>query len=149
MEPRLSVIIPTFNNLEVLRRCLDSWERFASGQPVELLVIEDGCKDATPAFLEERSKTEWGRRFLRWFHEQDVHQLKCNNRGFREARAPLSLPQYVMPRPCGSPRLSASRYENHPPSSALRHDRPPASPDSILSPARSCARSDAGSPGRT
>ncbi|HYV46842.1 MAG TPA: glycosyltransferase [Myxococcaceae bacterium] len=91
MEPRLSVIVPTFNNLDVLRRCLDSWERFASDQPVELLVIEDGCKDATPRFLEERSRTEWGKRFLRWFHEQDVHQLKCNNRGFQEARAPLSL----------------------------------------------------------
>ena len=91
MEPKLSVIIPTFNNLDVLRRCLESWERFASDQPVELLVIEDGCKDATPAFLEERAKTEWGKRFLRWFHERDVHQLRCNNRGFQEARAPLSL----------------------------------------------------------
>jgi len=91
MEPKLSVIIPTFNNLDVLRRCLESWERLASGQPVELLVIEDGCKDATPAFLEERVRSEWGKRFLRWFHERDVHQLRCNNRGFQEARAPLSL----------------------------------------------------------
>lgn len=91
MDPKLSVIIPTFNNLEVLRRCLDSWERHASDQPVELLVVEDGCKDATPAFLEERARTDWGRKFLRWFHESDVHQLRCNNRGFREARAPLFL----------------------------------------------------------
>lgn len=91
MEPSLSVIIPTFNNLEVLKRCLDSWKRFASDQPVELLVIEDGCKDGTPDYLRQESETSWGRKFLRWFHEPDVNQVKCNNRGFREARAPLSL----------------------------------------------------------
>jgi glycosyltransferase involved in cell wall biosynthesis len=91
MEPQLSVIIPTFNNLAVLRRCIESWQRHASDQPVELLVIEDGCKDATPDYLREVAASPWGRRFLRWFHEDDVNQLKCNNRGFREARAPLFL----------------------------------------------------------
>jgi GT2 family glycosyltransferase len=89
--PRLSVVIPTFNNVEVLKRCLDSWERHAADQPVELLVIEDGCKDGTADYLRQRADTPWGRRFLRWFHEDDVNQLRCNNRGFREARAPLFL----------------------------------------------------------
>lgn len=91
MEPQLSVIIPTFNNLPVLKRCLESWERFASNEAVELLVIEDGCKDETPAYLDAKAQTPWGKKFLRWFHEADVHQLRCNNRGFTEARAPLSL----------------------------------------------------------
>jgi GT2 family glycosyltransferase len=89
--PRLSVIVPTFNNLEVLKRCLDSWERHASDQPVELIVVEDGCKDGTADYLRQRAETPWGRRFLRWVHEDDVNQLRCNNRGFREARAPLFL----------------------------------------------------------
>jgi len=87
----LSVIIPTFNNRAVLERCLDSWERYASDQPVELIVVEDGCKDDTPAYLDAREKSAWGRRFLRWVHEHDVNQVRCNNRGFREARAPLFL----------------------------------------------------------
>src|SRR5262249_573836 len=91
MNPKLSVIIPTFNNLKVLERCLDGWERFASKQPIELIVIEDGCRDGTPTYLRGREQTAWGQRFLRWVHEDDVNQLRCNNRGFREARAPLFL----------------------------------------------------------
>ena len=91
MDPRLSVIIPTFNNLEVLKRCLVSWERLASDQPVELLVVEDGCTDGTADYLRAVAETPWGRTFLRWFHEDDVNQVRCNNRGFAEARAPLFL----------------------------------------------------------
>lgn len=91
MEPRLSIIVPTFNNLAVLKRCLESWERFAADQPVEILVIEDGCKDATPEYLSQKLETPWGKRFLRVFHENDVNQLRCNNRGFREARADLFM----------------------------------------------------------
>src|SRR5262249_54815758 len=82
MTPELSVIIPTYNNRKVLERCLDSWERFASDQPVELIVIEDGCKDGTAEWLQVRAQTAWGRRFLRWVHEDDVNQVRCNNRGF-------------------------------------------------------------------
>ena len=89
--PALSVIIPTFNNVAVLRRCLASWERYAADQPVELLVIEDGCSDGTAEYLREAAASAWGTRFLRWVHEDNVNQLKCNNRGFREARGPLLL----------------------------------------------------------
>jgi glycosyltransferase involved in cell wall biosynthesis len=88
---KLSVIIPTFNNRPILERCLDSWERFASDQPVELIVVEDGCKDDTSDYLKAREKTAWGRRFLHWVHENDVNQVRCNNRGFKEARSPLFL----------------------------------------------------------
>jgi glycosyltransferase involved in cell wall biosynthesis len=90
-SPELSVIIPTFNNVTVLRRCLESWEQYASDQPVELIVVEDGCKDGTADYLREKETTAWGKRFLRWVHEDDVNQVRCNNRGFREARAPLFL----------------------------------------------------------
>lgn len=91
MDPKLSVIIPTFNNQKVLERCLESWEKLASDQPVELIVIEDGCKDGTADYLRAKAETPWGKKFLRWVHENDVNQVKCNNRGFAEARAPLFL----------------------------------------------------------
>jgi len=90
-DPRLSVLIATHNNLELLRRCLDGWRRHAAGQPVELIVIEDGCTDGTPDYLREMEATEWGRRHLRWVHTDDVHELLCTNRGLAEARAPLAL----------------------------------------------------------
>jgi GT2 family glycosyltransferase len=89
--PRLSVIIPTFNNAPVLRRCLASWERLAADQPVEIIVIEDGCTDDTAATLSGAAGTLWGRRALRVVHEDNVHQLRCNNRGFREAHADLMM----------------------------------------------------------
>jgi GT2 family glycosyltransferase len=90
-RPELSVVIPTFNNLAVLTQCLESWQELGADTPVELLVIEDGCKDQTPAYLERLSETRWGRRHLRWFHMDDAHELRCTNRGFAEARAPLAM----------------------------------------------------------
>jgi glycosyltransferase involved in cell wall biosynthesis len=90
-DPELSVIVPTFNNVAVLRRCLDSWEHHGADQPVEIIVVEDGCRDGTADFLRQRAATPWGRRFLRWVHEDDVNQLRCNNRGFREGRGTYFL----------------------------------------------------------
>lgn len=90
-KPSLSVIIPTFNNLEVLRNCLESWRQHASDQPIEILVIEDGCNDETASYLQALSTSEWGERQVRWFHEDDVHELRCNNRGFAESNSPLML----------------------------------------------------------
>jgi GT2 family glycosyltransferase len=91
LTPALSVIIPTFNNLPVLKRNLASWQKYAPEQPVELIVIEVGCRDGTPEYLEELAQTPWGRKHLRWYHEDDVHELQCTNRGFAEARAPLLM----------------------------------------------------------
>ncbi|MDB4947855.1 MAG: hypothetical protein JWM27_504 [Gemmatimonadetes bacterium] len=87
----LSVIIPTHDNLALLRRCLASWERHAARQPVELIVVDDGSTDGTPEFLAEAARTPWGARTLRPVREEDVHELMCTNRGFAEARAPLAM----------------------------------------------------------
>ncbi|MFL5383111.1 MAG: glycosyltransferase family 2 protein [Longimicrobiaceae bacterium] len=89
--PQLTVVIPTHDNLGLLRRCLYGWRRHADGAPVELLVIEDGCTDGTPAYLAEQAQTAWGRRHLRWLHAGDVHELRCTNRGLAGARAPLVM----------------------------------------------------------
>src|SRR4051812_27945038 len=51
--PALSIVVPTFNNLPVLRQCVESWQRHAAGLPVELIVIEDGCRDDTPVYLDD------------------------------------------------------------------------------------------------
>src|SRR6476660_3517623 len=90
-SPRFSVIIPTHNNLALLKRCLAGWRDHTDGQSVEIVVIEDGCTDGTAEFLEEQAETPWGRRHLRYFHENDVHELRCDNRGFREAKGELLL----------------------------------------------------------
>jgi GT2 family glycosyltransferase len=86
--PALSVVIPTFNNAPVLRQCLDGWRRFG-GPDVELLVVEDGCRDETPALLREAAATTWGARHLRSLHQDDAHELRCTNAGLAEARGDL------------------------------------------------------------
>jgi glycosyltransferase involved in cell wall biosynthesis len=87
-SPALSVVTPTFNNAAVLERAIDGWRRFG-GSRVELIVIEDGCRDGTAAYLDTVAATPWGRRHLRWVHEDDAHELRCTNRGIALARAPL------------------------------------------------------------
>lgn len=53
--PLVSVIIPTRDRLELLRRCLNSLEaQAADGPPIELLLIDNDSRDpATLAYLEE------------------------------------------------------------------------------------------------
>jgi GT2 family glycosyltransferase len=90
-SPALSVVIPTFNNEAVLRRCLASWKEPARRYGVEIVVIEDGCRDGTRAYLDGESRTEWGRKHLRWIHMNDAHELRCTNAGIAAARAPFVM----------------------------------------------------------
>lgn len=89
-DPVISVVVPTFNNLDILRQCVDGW-REHGGHDVELVVIEDGCRDATPAYLEEIGATPWGQRQLRWIHQDDAHELRCTNTGLAAARGTLLM----------------------------------------------------------
>jgi len=91
MKPDLSVIVPTHNNLAVLRQCVDSWRTYATAAPFELVVIEDGCQDETPAYLAELSRSTWGASHVRALHEENVHEQRCTNRGLSQARGRLLL----------------------------------------------------------
>ena len=88
--PALTVVIPTFNNVDVLRTCVAAWREYG-GPGVELVVVEDGCTDATRAFLEDVSRTSWGANQLRWLHEDDGHELRCTNAGMAAARGELVM----------------------------------------------------------
>jgi GT2 family glycosyltransferase len=90
VTPDLSVVIPTFNNVDVLRQCLDSWQRHGGNQ-IEVIVVEDGCRDATVALLRRLQETEWGTRHFRWIHEDDAHELRCTNAGMSVARGRLVM----------------------------------------------------------
>jgi GT2 family glycosyltransferase len=89
-SPALTIVIPTFNNLEVLKQCIDGW-RTHGGDRIELVVVEDGCRDATPDYLRDVSATPWGARHLRWIHQDDAHELRCTNAGMAAARSPLVM----------------------------------------------------------
>jgi glycosyltransferase involved in cell wall biosynthesis len=91
VSPALSVVIPTFNNVAVLTKNIECWRQVAADQPVELVVIEDGCRDATAEYLRTVAGSEWGARHVRWHHQNDLHELRCTNYGLRDARAPLAM----------------------------------------------------------
>lgn len=84
--PKLSVIIPSHDNLELLKRCVASW-RPLLGLPTELVIIEDGCNDGTAEWLASIADGE----AIRWFHEDDVFETLADNRGMKEARGEYIL----------------------------------------------------------
>lgn len=86
----LTVVIPTFNNAEVLRTCLERWQCFG-GEGIEIIVVEDGCRDGTPALLRDIAASTWGQRYLRYLHEDDAHELRCTNAGIAAARGDLVM----------------------------------------------------------
>jgi GT2 family glycosyltransferase len=88
--PALSVVIPTFNNAAVLQQCVAAWERHGTDD-VELVVVEDGCRDGTADYLDTVSSTAWGRDHFRWIHQEDAHELGCTNAGFAVARGALMM----------------------------------------------------------
>jgi GT2 family glycosyltransferase len=55
MTPYLSVIIPTYNRLDMLVRVLDALERQADAPEHEVIVIDDGSKDATGEVVGKRA----------------------------------------------------------------------------------------------
>lgn len=83
--PALTVVIPSFNNMAVLRTCLEAWQKLG-GSDVEIVAVEDGCSDGTAAMLEELSGTAWGQRQLRWIHQDNGHELRSTNAGIAQAR---------------------------------------------------------------
>ena len=85
----LTAVIPTFNNEAILGRTLESWRTYAGSMNVEILVVEDGCRDGTTALLEQSANMHWGRARLRWIHMDDAHELRCTNEGFRAASGTL------------------------------------------------------------
>lgn len=91
VTPLLTIVIPTFNNRPVLAQCLASWQTHATGAPIEIIVVEDGCQDDTARYLSTLADTTWGRAHLRWLHQSDLHELRCTNAGLREARAPIVM----------------------------------------------------------
>lgn len=54
---KYSIIIPTYNHLDLLQPCLESVIRYTSLEDCEIIVVSNGCKDETKNYLEDIEKS--------------------------------------------------------------------------------------------
>ena len=80
-DPDASIIIPTFNRLDMTRRCLESLAKHRGKLNVEIIVVDNASTDGTVDFL--KSEAEAGR--LRAI-------VNPENRGFSESVQSRRLP---------------------------------------------------------
>ncbi len=88
MPYRVSVVIPTYNRWDKLRRVLDGYrEQSIPAADFELLVCDDGSTDETPERLREYSA---GAPYaLRHLRQENSGPATARNRGLRAAEAPV------------------------------------------------------------
>lgn len=79
--PEVTVVVPTYQRVDLLRRLLPSLEVLA-GEGVEVIVVDDGSRDATPELLAEQS----------WavvVSQANAGAAAARNAGWRRATAPI------------------------------------------------------------
>ncbi len=89
----LSVVIPTYNRLEILRRALHllAEEGQAFGAPHEVLVVDDGSSDGTADYLAGSAVPRASTATLRVIGQENAGPARARNRGVREAAGDLVL----------------------------------------------------------
>ena len=86
--PKISIIIPTYNRLELVRQALESLaNQRAAASDFEVIVSDDGSSDGTEAMVGSFS----GRLHVRYLFQEDegFRVAAARNAGARAARAPV------------------------------------------------------------
>jgi O-antigen biosynthesis protein len=73
--PLASIVVVTYNNLELTRACLASLETLTDYDPFEVIVVDNASSDGSPAFLREWAAQGGRRRLI----------LNDDNKGFAAA----------------------------------------------------------------
>ncbi|MCC8098465.1 MAG: glycosyltransferase [Clostridiales bacterium] len=82
MTPKLSVIIPVYNAARYLRQTLDSVLN-QSLRDIEVICVDDGSTDESPAFLQEYAKKDSRVQLLR---QENLHAGVARNAGMAVAK---------------------------------------------------------------
>jgi glycosyltransferase involved in cell wall biosynthesis len=86
----LTVVIPTYNRAQVLKKALDAYRMQSAPQLVrEIIIVDDGSTDGTEAVVLEASReSSFPVRYLR---QSNKGPAAARNYGIREARSPIVL----------------------------------------------------------
>jgi len=88
MPPVVSVVIPTFNRVELLHECLTALEtQQMAKEAFEVLVVDDGSTDSTIDLLETQSCAS--PITIRWFRQSHGGPAAARNLGVRHAQGNL------------------------------------------------------------
>jgi GT2 family glycosyltransferase/glycosyltransferase involved in cell wall biosynthesis len=71
-QPKVSVIVVTYNNLDLTKVCLDSLDRYSAYPNLELIVVDNASDDGTPDYLRAWEQSGNNRLVI----------LNSDNRGF-------------------------------------------------------------------
>lgn len=90
MLPALSIIIPTYNRLNILRKTLDSlFLQSVDKEHFEIIVVDDGSIDGTSDFLAEIKRSS--STSIRTFHQENKLGGSARNLGIRKANGHIIL----------------------------------------------------------
>jgi len=81
--PRVSIIIPTYNNLHLSRLCVDSILRNTTWPNYELVIVDNASTDETPAYL--RTLSERDARIRCILNARNEGFARANNQGIAAA----------------------------------------------------------------
>ncbi len=82
MDALISVIIPIYNIMDCLPKCVDSVCR-QTYSAIEILLVDDGSTDGTGALCDELAKKDAR---IRVFHKENCGSSSARNLGIREAK---------------------------------------------------------------
>ena len=77
--PRVSVIVVTYNNLELTKACLHSLDKHSNHANLEIIVVDNASADGSPDYLREWAAAGSNRRLL--LNEDNLGFAAANNQG--------------------------------------------------------------------
>jgi glycosyltransferase involved in cell wall biosynthesis len=86
----LSVVIPTYNRCETLKKAIVAYQtQSAASEISELIVVDDGSTDSTPALIDQMAQHSALR--MRYFRQQNKGPAAARNVGIQAASSPIIL----------------------------------------------------------
>lgn len=88
-EPRVDVVVPVYNQLHVVRSCLESVLRWTDPEVDRVTIVADACDRRTTSFLREWCELYQGARLLE--NPRNLGFVRSCNRGLRASSAEIAL----------------------------------------------------------